>query len=211
MYIALAVIIVLIFLVIIIYNTMLSKKNKMLKSYSSLDVMLKKRYDLIPNIVEAVKGYKEYEANTLKQIISLRSKADDCKNIEDINNLNSKYMDFMSDIDLLSENYPDLKASENFMHLQRVLNEVEEQISAARRTYNAHVESYNTYISLFPLNIIAFLFGFRKYKFFEMSQEEKDTKVSVGNFDDKEENWFFKGNTIWKKNLVNFMNIIMIN
>lgn len=186
MYIALIILIILFVIMAIIYNTMLSKKNKMLKAYSSLDVMLKKRYDLIPNIVETVKGYKEYESSTLKKITGIRSKADDCKSVEDMTEVASEYNDFISDIDLLCENYPDLKASDNFMHLQKVLNEVEEQISAARRTYNAHVENYNTYISFIPLNLLAMIFGFKKYDFFEMSEEEKNTRVSVGNFKEKE-------------------------
>lgn len=186
MYIALIILTILIILVVIIYNTMLSKKNKMLKAYSSLDVMLKKRYDLIPNIVETVKGYKDYEANTLNKITSIRSKADECKNVEDMNKVALEYKDFMSDIDLLCESYPDLRASENFMHLQKILNEVEEQISAARRTYNAHVENYNTYISFIPINLFALLFGFKKYEFFEMSEEEKNTKVTVGDFNERD-------------------------
>lgn len=177
MYIIISIIIILIVLTILIYNTMLSKRNKLLKSYSSLDVMLKKRYDLVPNVVNTVKGYAKYEKETLEKIISLRSKADDCKNSKDLEEVSSSYLGFMNDVSFLSEQYPDLKANENFIHLQKLLNELEEQISAARRTYNAHVENYNTYISYIPFNIFASIFNFKPYDFFEAKSEEKESKI----------------------------------
>ncbi len=179
-YILACIIAILIFSTIVIYNTLLSKKNKMLKAYSSLDVMLKKRYDLIPNIVETVKGYKNYEAETLTKIIGLRSLADECKNAKELNAVSGQYNNFMSEINMLSEQYPDLKAGENFIHLQKVLNEVEEQISAARRTYNAHVENFNTYIGFFPINLFAAMFRYKPADFFEATEEEKNNiKVEV--------------------------------
>ena len=174
MYIFLCVLAIVIIYLIVLYNVALSKKNKMLKAYSSLDVMLKKRYDLIPNIVNTVKGYKDYEAETLANIIALRRKADEDKNTKDLNETASQYSSFIKDINILREQYPDLKASSNFIHLQKTLNEIEEQISAARRTYNAHVESFNTFISFIPNNIFAPIFGFKPYDFFEATDEEKD-------------------------------------
>lgn len=174
MYIFLCVLAIVIIYLIVLYNVALSKKNKMLKAYSSLDVMLKKRYDLIPNIVNTVKGYKDYEAETLANIIALRRKADEDKNTKDLNETASQYSSFIKDINILREQYPDLKASSNFIHLQKTLNEIEEQISAARRTYNAHVESFNTFISFIPNNIFAPMFGFKPYDFFEATDEEKD-------------------------------------
>lgn len=174
MYIFLCVLAIAIIYLIVLYNVALSKKNKMLKAYSSLDVMLKKRYDLIPNIVNTVKGYKDYEAETLANIIALRRKADEDKNTKDLNETASQYSSFIKDINILREQYPDLKASSNFIHLQKTLNEIEEQISAARRTYNAHVESFNTFISFIPNNIFAPMFGFKPYDFFEATDEEKD-------------------------------------
>lgn len=174
MYIFLCVLAIVIIYLIVLYNVALSKKNKMLKAYSSLDVMLKKRYDLIPNIVNTVKGYKDYEAETLANIIALRRKADEDKNTKDLNETASQYSSFIKDINILREQYPDLKASSNFIHLQKTLNEIEEQISAARRTYNAHVESFNTFISFIPNNIFAPMFGYKPYDFFEATDEEKD-------------------------------------
>ncbi len=174
MYIFLCILAIVIIYLIVLYNVALSKKNKMLKAYSSLDVMLKKRYDLIPNIVNTVKGYKDYEAETLANIIALRRKADEDKNTKDLNETASQYSSFIKDINILKEEYPDLKASSNFIHLQKTLNEIEEQISAARRTYNAHVESFNTFISFIPNNIFAPMFGYKPYDFFEATDEEKD-------------------------------------
>ena len=174
MYIFLCVLAVIIIYLIVLYNVALSKKNKMLKAYSSLDVMLKKRYDLIPNIVNTVKGYKDYEAETLENIIALRKKADEDKNTHDLNETAATYTSFIRDINILREQYPDLKASSNFIHLQKTLNEVEEQISAARRTYNAHVENYNTFIAFIPNNIFAPMFGYRPYDFFEATDEERE-------------------------------------
>lgn len=177
MYIIISIIVILIIATIIIYNTMLSKKNKLLKSYSSLDVMLKKRYDLVPNVVNTVKAYANYEQETLEKIIGLRSKANECKNSKDLEEVASGYNTFMDDVSLLAEQYPDLKANANFLHLQKLLNELEEQISAARRTYNAHVENYNTYISYIPLNIFAAMFRFKPYDFFEATSIERENKV----------------------------------
>lgn len=178
MYIFLCILAIIIIYLIVLYNVALSKKNKMLKAYSSLDVMLKKRYDLIPNIVNTVKGYKEYEAETLANIIALRKKADEDKSTSDLNDTASKYASFIKDINILREQYPDLKASSNFMHLQKTLNEIEEQISAARRTYNAHVESFNTFIAFIPNNIFAPVFGFKPCDFFEATDDERE-KVEV--------------------------------
>lgn len=168
---------VLLVLIIIMYNMMISKKNKLKKAYASLDVMLKKRYDLIPNLVDTVKAYKSYEGETLEKIISLRSRANECKDTKDLENVSNEFNNFRSEINMLAEGYPDLKASTNFMHLQKALNEIEEQISAARRTYNAHVENFNTFISIIPVNIFATLFGFKKYNFFEINDNERNLKI----------------------------------
>lgn len=172
MEIIIAIILIFVLCVILIYNSILSKKNKLLKSYSTMDVMLKKRYDLIPNIVETIKGYTKYEQDILSKITNLR-KTNNSTIEENIKN-DEEYSNVISNIYMLAEKYPDLKASDNFIHLQKVLVEIEEQISAARRTYNAHVEKYNTFISYFPLNIIAKFFGFRKYEFFEINSIQKE-------------------------------------
>ena len=141
--------------------------------------MLKKRYDLIPTLVECVKGYSEYESNTLNKIISLRKVADECNNAKELESVNNQYNDYEGSIYMLAEKYPDLKANESYITLQKTLTDMEEQISAARRTYNAHVENYNSYISYFPLNIISNAFGFKKYEFFEIKPKEKGVPKSI--------------------------------
>ena len=122
MYIFICVLALIIIYLIVLYNVALSKKNKMLKAYSSLDVMLKKRYDLIPNIVNAVKGYKEYEAETLTSIIALRKKADEDKTTQDLNDTANMYSSFVKDINILREQYPELvRLVVHIMHMLRVL------------------------------------------------------------------------------------------
>lgn len=179
MYIVLLIVVILIISIIIIYNKILSMRNKLLNSYSSLDVMLKKRYDLIPNVVEVVKEYKNYEKETLQKIINLRSDADNCNNVKDLQNINYEYNNFISDVNLLVESYPELKSSDNFIHLQKLLNDVEEHISAARRTYNAHVESYNTFISMLPFNLIAKIFNFKTYEFFKITDDQRNLNLDI--------------------------------
>lgn len=180
MYYIIAILIVIIIVtLIILYNTMLSKRNKLENAYSSLDVMLKRRYDLIPNIVDTVKAYAKYEKETLEGIMNLRKEADECNNSKDLENVSSQYNNFITDVDMLAEQYPDLKASDNFIHLQKVLTDTEEQISAARRTYNAHVQNYNTYISIIPINMFAKLFNFKKYDFFEINPNEKELQINM--------------------------------
>lgn len=147
-------------------------------AFSSLDVMLKKRYDLIPNIIEVVKGYAKHETETFARITEIRLRANECKNAKDLENVSSDYARCMSSVNFLAEGYPDLKASQNYLHLQKVMLEQEEQISAARRTYNAHVESFNTFVSMFPINLIAPAFGFERYDYFEINANETEVKVN---------------------------------
>lgn len=177
-YIIITIVVIMCILLIWVYNTLISKRNKLKNAYSSLDVMLKRRYDLIPNIVETVKGYAKHEVDTFARIVEIRAKSQECKNAKDMEQVSSEYGRCMSSVKLLSERYPDLRASDNFIHLQKVLVETEEQISAARRTYNAHVESFNTYVSFFPINLIAPAFGFNKYDYFEIAENEKEVKVN---------------------------------
>jgi len=163
-------------LIIFVYNTILKKRNKLESAFSSLDVMLKKRYDLIPNVVETVKGYANYEKEVLENVTKLRNKIEN-KSDNTVEEISNEYNKFMKNVGFVIEKYPEIKASENFIHLQVLLNEIEEQISAARRTYNAHVESYNTYISMIPINVLASIFRFKKYNFFEISSEERDVVI----------------------------------
>ena len=163
------------------YNSLVGKKNQVENAFSTIDVMLKKRYDLIPNLVSTVKTYMNYEGSTLEKITELRAKAmsGGISSDEKVS-LDNEIRKVMGNIMVSVENYPELKANENFMHLQRTLNETEEQISAARRTFNASVVDYNNAVEMFPTNIMAGMMGYKRKNVFEAMEEERKN-VNVGN------------------------------
>ncbi len=169
----LRILIPLIVIIITYYNIMLKKSNKVKNAYSSIDVMFKKRNDLIPNLVNTVKGYMNYEEECLSRVISLRNTIDEKKS----DKANDEMSDGVKRLLATAENYPNLKANEQFLKLQKALYDMEELISAARRTYNAHVTNFNTFISIVPNNIFAKLFGFKKYSLFKASNEDREGKI----------------------------------
>lgn len=156
------------------YNSLVSRRNSASKAFASIDAMAKKRYDLIPNLVAAVQQYMKHEKETLTQITEMRARATS-GNISDEEkiDLDQKITRAVSGIMVAVENYPDLKASSNFIQLQGSLNEVEEQLSAARRFYNAAVTDLNNAIQMFPTNMVASMFGFRTRELFEISDRER--------------------------------------
>lgn len=162
---------------IIIYNTMLKKRNKVKTAFSSMDVMLKKRYDIMPNLVSMVQKYMTHENDLLTKLTELRAKAQSTNSIDESIEINNQIDNAMKKLNVSVEGYPELKSNQNFLHMQAVLNDVEEQISAARRTYNAHVESYNTFIGMIPMNIFALVFRFKQYKLFEITETERENKI----------------------------------
>lgn len=168
---------ILLLFVIILYNSLISKRNQVDNAFSSIDVMLRKRYDLIPNLVSTVKGYMEHERSVLAQITELRAQVISYRYFDNNRiDLDNKIASALDKIMLVAENYPDLKASENFLKLQAALNDVEEQISAARRAYNAAVTDYNNAVQMFPTNILASIMGFESQKLFEASFEERKNR-----------------------------------
>lgn len=158
---------------IIYYNIMTRKYNKVKNALSSIDVMFKRRNDLIPNLVNTVKGYMNYEEECLSRVINLRNEM----NNRVSNKLNNEMSQGVKNLLATAEGYPTLLANEQFLKLQKALYDIEEIISAARRTYNAHVTSYNTFISIFPNFVFAKLFGFKKYELFKVSEELKEGKI----------------------------------
>ena len=167
--------------VIISYNNLISRKNKVRYAFSSTDVMLKKRRDLIPNVVESVKQYMNFEKNLLTDITNLRTQAmDDKLSDKQRFEVENKISEVLGKIKVAVENYPDLKSSQNFLQLQATLNEIEEQISAARRAYNATVMDYNNACEMFPSNIFAGMFGFHRKESFEIPAEEREN-INVKN------------------------------
>lgn len=179
------IIIVLIVVVIIfplmIYNALIRRKNQVENTFASLDALLKKRYDLIPNLIATVKNYMEFEKDTLTKITELRTKAISSNlTTEEKVELNNEITHAIGKVQVAVENYPDLKSSQNFLQLQASLNEVEEQISAGRRAYNAIVTQYNNAVEMFPSNIMAKLMGFKRRGVFVINEQERQN-VDVKN------------------------------
>jgi len=180
--IVLAIIVILAVVVVSIYNGLVRLRNTSEQAWSDIDVQLKRRYDLIPNLIETVKGYAAHEKETLEKVVQARSMAmgenSPEKKAESENFLQSTLKSLFA----LSENYPDLKANQNFLDFQNELSEIEEKIQLARRYYNAVVRDLNTRVESVPSNIIANMFGFIKKEYFELdSTEEKQVPdVSFG-------------------------------
>jgi LemA protein len=159
---------------IMIYNGLIQKKNAVENAFSSIDVMLKKRYDLLPSLVENVKQYMHYEKDTLEKVVSLRNQAiAGNASAEDKVQIDNQISSFMRGVMVNVENYPDLKASQNFLQLQGSWNEAEEQISAARRSYNAAVNDYNNGVEMFPSSIFAGMMKLQKKGYFEASEQDR--------------------------------------
>lgn len=159
---------------IIMYNTLVGKKNQVDNVFGSIDAMLKKRYDLIPNLISSVQQYMKYESQTLQNITELRTKAlSGTISDEEKITLNNQLSKGLGSIMVAVENYPELKASTNFIQLQGALNEIEEQISAARRAYNASITDYNNAVEMFPTNIIAGMMNYKKKQVFEIPETER--------------------------------------
>ncbi|MHC5074478.1 MAG: LemA family protein [Planctomycetota bacterium] len=172
MYIVLIVIAVILVAIVLMYNSLIVKRNMVDNVFSTIDVMLKKRYDLVPNLVEAVKGYMRHERGLLEEVTKLRSRAMENSGRADAQvEIDNIFGALLGRLFMVVENYPDLKASDNFMNLQRTLTELEEQISAARRAYNAAVTDFNTAIQVFPTNILASTMNFRQRKLFVIREE----------------------------------------
>lgn len=159
---------------ILMNNKLVSLKNAVDYSYSGIDVMLKKRYDIIPNIVSSVKSYMKHEEELLLKVTSLRTQLQNTdEHSEKRFELENTLSGLLGKVQLSIENYPDLKANENVLHLQKVLHETEEQISAARRAYNLSVVNYNESIESIPLNVVAGAKSLRPFTYYEVPVEEK--------------------------------------
>ena len=164
--------------VIITYNKFVTLKKQMNNSYSVIDVYLKKRFDLIPNLVEITKGYANYEQDVLTKITEYRTAYNQNKDKDALNKLNEQYNNLI----LVVENYPDLKASEQFLKLQKSLIKVESELQAARRIYNSDTTKYNTKLNVFPSNIIGKIFNFKEGELFELEDrkiEGENIKVDM--------------------------------
>jgi len=174
-YIFLIAFVIIILVLIIIYNNLRQKKNAIDNAYFSMDVMLKKRYDLIPQLVETIRGYMTHEKDVLIQLTELRQKVIvENLNTNDKVGLDNKINAVLQNVFASFENYPQLKASENFLKLQGAINEAEEQLAASRRFYNAAVNDYHNGIEMFPSSLVASWMGLKHKTFFSIANEHKE-------------------------------------
>ena len=162
---------VLLIIILQMYNSLVKERNKVKQAEAGIDVYLNQRFDLIPNLVECVKGYSKHEKKIFTEIADLRSSyMNQNKNIKSAENLNNK----MNQLIAVAENYPDLKASEQYLNLQKNLSKIESELQAARRIYNMEVTNYNTEINVVPKNIVANMFGFKEEDLFEIEDSKRE-------------------------------------
>lgn len=175
----LALVVVIIFYLITTYNSFIGSRNRVEEAFSTMDVYLIKRSDLIPNLVETVKGYAKHEKETLENVIKARNMAISASNTNDKIKAEGEVSGMLSRLFALAESYPDLKANTNFQDLMAQLKAIEEDIANARKYYNGVVRNYNTDIEVFPANLIANMFKFMKKPLFEVEEESQRKNVKV--------------------------------
>jgi LemA protein len=174
LYIVLIIIVLLVIWAIAIYNKFIRLRNRTDEAWSDIDVQLKRRYDLIPNLINTVKGYAAHESATFEKVTSARTQAMNAGTVEDQAQAENMLSGALKSLFAVSESYPDLKANENFMKLQDELSDTENKIQAARRFYNTNVRDLNIGIESFPQNVIANMFKFGKKGFFELDESETE-------------------------------------
>ncbi len=175
-------VIFLVLLIIVSYNRLVVLRNRVKEAWADIDVQLKRRYDLIPNLIETVKGYATHEREIFENVTKARARAVSAEATGDpkqIAQAENQLTSTLKTLFAVSENYPDLKASENFMELQRELRDTEDKIQASRRFYNRNVRDFNTKIEMFPMSIIAGTFNFKKKDFFEIEDPTERENVKV--------------------------------
>jgi LemA protein len=166
---------------ITIYNSLVKLRNQVKNAWSQIDVQLKRRHDLIPNLIETVKGYMTHERDTLENITKARSQAVAAEGVGDKAKAEGELTSALGKFNLVVENYPDLKANQNFLSLQEELTSTENKISFSRQNYNDQVLFYNNKIQMFPSNIVAGMFTFKEEEFFEI-EDEKEKEVPKVSF-----------------------------
>ncbi len=178
----LVILLLLIIFVVGIYNSLIRLRNQVDNAWSQIDVQLKRRHDLIPNLVETAKGYMEHERGTFEAVTEARSKAMGARNVSEAGKAEGELSEALSKFMLVVENYPDLKANQNFLSVQEELTSTENKISFARQGYNDQVLFYNNKIQMFPSNVIAGMFNFKKRDYFEIetATEREAPQVKFG-------------------------------
>lgn len=161
------------FWLITVYNSLIALRMKTDEAVADIDVQTKRRYDLIPNLVETVKGYASHESGVFEKVTQARSMAMGAKNLHDKAVAENMLSDTLKSLFAVSENYPELKANVNFLELQKTLTDIEEKIQASRRFYNGMVRDFNTKIQVFPTNLVAGILSFKAREFFEAEEAAK--------------------------------------
>jgi LemA protein len=177
--IVIALIVILALVFIGIRNSMIGARNRCDEAWSGIDVQLKRRHDLVPNLVETVKGYASHERETFQRVTEARAEAMKAQGPAQASAAEGRLSAVLGDLRAIAENYPELRATENFQQLSRNLSELEDEIQAARRIYNSNVQAYNTKIQVFPNSVIASQGGFEAKEFFEISDAADREPVEV--------------------------------
>jgi len=174
LYILIGIVVVIVIYLFLTYNILINLNNLVKEAFATMDVYLKKRWDLIPSIVETVKGYSAHEANTLENIVKLRNEVYDNMSLNEKINTNEQLAVGIPKLMMLVENYPDLKANQNFLELSKQLIKIEDDIANSRKYYNAVIRNLNNIVEMFPSNVVAKLFNFKSLKMFEVSNDQRD-------------------------------------
>ena len=162
---------------VIVFNGLVTSKNRVEESWSDIEVQLKRRYDLIPNLINTVKGYATHESSVFEAVTKARSAAMNAGNPADHAMAENALSGTLKSLFAVAESYPDLKASENFGHLQRELVDAEDKIQAARRFYNGTTRDFNTKLQVFPTNLVGNMLGFKKYDFYDAPEVANEAPV----------------------------------
>ncbi len=179
LWIILAIFVVFILWIIFTYNGLVKFRNRAKEAWADIDVQLKRRYNLIPNLIQTVKGYATHEREVFEKVTEARTKAMGAKTLEEHTETENALSGTLKSLFAVSENYPQLRASENFLELQRELRDTEDKIQAARRFYNGNVRDLNIKIESFPDNVIANIFKFKQMELFELEEPEKREPIQV--------------------------------
>ena len=171
LYIIIGVVVIVAFWLVLVFNGLIKLRNRTDEAWSDIEVQLKRRYDLIPNLVNTVKGYAKHEEGVFTKVTEARSNAMQAKTPAEHAKAENMLSETLKSLFAVSESYPDLKASGNFLHLQQELVDAEDKIQSSRRFYNGNVRDFNTKMQVFPTNMIAGMLGFKKYEFFDAPEE----------------------------------------
>ena len=173
-YILIIAVVVILGWLIAVYNGLIRLKNRVSEAWSDIDVQLKRRYDLIPNLMETVKGYMKHEEGVLTKVTEARANAMNATGTEAKGKSENMLSETLKSLFAVAESYPDLKASQNFLQLQDEISDTENKIQASRRFYNGQVRDFNTKTQVFPNNLIANMLGFKDFEFFAIDEKEKE-------------------------------------